>query len=945
MKNKKELIINIVFCFLAFFIPLLLSCITFANNGFHPFVNNGKTVMMIDMAGQYISFFRYYKAVLSGNGDLLYTLGKTFGGDMMSIFTYYLASPFNLLLLFFNEESLTVGLLFITILKLSTSGLTCYLFLRNEVKNNIYALLFSISYALCSYAFVYHFDIMWLDGMYLLPVIALGIKKIINKKSPLLYVVSLCLTLMCSWYIGFMSCMFSVIFFISETIKKYNFKSRKEIINICIHFAISSILGGLLSSFVWASALTHLSGTKGNTNIISNVLNNVGKFYNFFDVFKFSFSGNFNDMSHITTYGINIYVGAISAIFCLIYFINDSIPLKKRLSSLCVILIYLLAFSNIGIDILFHGGAQPTWFPFRYSFIFSFYIVYLGCISMNHIKELHPVRLLIPLVFIIVFILVTINTESHVYEYQSYIYILIVFATALCIILLKKYPLSNQISLSFLFLIQCSTLLINANNNIETLNRVTGGYVSQEVYLKDEEVKRTINNIKANDTSLYRLEKTFKREGTYNAANNDAMYYQYNGLSHFSSNEKRDVMEYMARLGFHYNHFWEDYSSGSTLSINSFLGVKYILTHKKENCTPWSTSLDTTALNTFVDYLNVDKDLSSESINVYENPYALSLFNVVNRPYVYENGTHQSFTSEGTYVDFIDENGNHIQGNYWYDLFEFQNEIFKSMVNITDENGEAKKIFNKIELDEFTSNLREGYIEDSYLERKIYKNIRSGDQTTFKITTKSNYPCYYHFKNHFYYQDYLSGKFNLMINSCPIQAYNYHVSGINGLPIKDGQQKISLIFKNDFGSYSIMEQFYYEDLDVLKEYVNAIKSQNVKINSFSSSKYSLSVDVKKDNQALLLTLPYEENFKITIDGNEVDHYKAYHIFTAVDVDKGQHNIEIQYIDKGYKIGLGLSFISIIFSMLYCVYYDVVDKKINKILKINKSSYLDSFVCN
>ena len=120
-------------------------------------------------------------------------------------------------------------------------------------------------------------------------------------------------------------------------------------------------------------------------------------------------------------------------------------------------------------------------------------------------------------------------------------------------------------------------MYLNSNNTIEKL---ADRYLKIDTYNKDESLSEIINNIKKQDSSLFRLEKTFMREGSYNNANNDSMYYGYNGLSHYSSNEKKNVQEYLSRIGFHYNGFWNNYGSGSTLSINSLLGVKYILNSK-----------------------------------------------------------------------------------------------------------------------------------------------------------------------------------------------------------------------------------------------------------------------------------------------------------------------------------------------------------------------------
>lgn len=77
---KKEDISRITFTalpfVLAFFIPFILAIILFSKHGYYPFSADGHSLAMVDLRGQYIAFFRYYKTILDGDNTILYTLGK-----------------------------------------------------------------------------------------------------------------------------------------------------------------------------------------------------------------------------------------------------------------------------------------------------------------------------------------------------------------------------------------------------------------------------------------------------------------------------------------------------------------------------------------------------------------------------------------------------------------------------------------------------------------------------------------------------------------------------------------------------------------------------------------------------------------------------------------------------------------------------------------------------
>src|SRR5699024_8595867 len=155
------------------------------------------TMLTVDLGQQYIDFFSMYKETLTHSPEMLfYSFEKAIGGEMIGLWAYYLLSPFNLIFLFFKESDLALAVTLITYLKLMSAS-TAFMFLirRKYQLESIPAILFSQSYTFMSYSMVYLLNIMWLDGLVLLPLIVLGLDHIVNKKSNKLFIFSLALLL------------------------------------------------------------------------------------------------------------------------------------------------------------------------------------------------------------------------------------------------------------------------------------------------------------------------------------------------------------------------------------------------------------------------------------------------------------------------------------------------------------------------------------------------------------------------------------------------------------------------------------------------------------------------------------------------------------------------------------------------------------------------------
>ena len=129
---------------------------------------------------------------------------------------------------------------------------------------------------------VYLSHIMWLDGVILLPIVALGIHRIIDKKRPLCYIISLFFALVTNYYIGYMLCIFTVLYFLYCVLRSLPTESKlKYFWNKARTYIVSSLIAGGLSAVVLLPTFMALSGGKsGGTKNLSFALNG-----SFLDIF------------------------------------------------------------------------------------------------------------------------------------------------------------------------------------------------------------------------------------------------------------------------------------------------------------------------------------------------------------------------------------------------------------------------------------------------------------------------------------------------------------------------------------------------------------------------------------------------------------------------------------------------------------------------------------
>ena len=915
-KNKVELIKEIVTLSLAFLMPFIALIILFSANQIALFSYSNKTIISLDMQSQYICYLRDFRNTLLNGGSLVYSTEKVFGGDYLSIYTFYLSSPFNYLVVFFKEEALPLFFAWTSILKMSLAGLFFYLLLRfDNNKFDYYKLIFAFGYSFISYSFVYMSNFMWLDGVMILPLVILGVRFLEEKKHYWLYPIALAYAVITSWYIGFMIGMFVGLFFIYRFFVSFN-KENKEFLKFLIRFIIFTIVGILIASICWITALFHLSGTKANVDLPPS------EFFNLSMVLSGFMENSYSSMNQISRNQdfITMFVGVVPLVFFVIFFFDKRFSLKERLILLGFFLFYFICSLSRVMTALLHGGKEPTWFPGRYSFVIGFLVCYIASKSFEDAHKFNPFMYAIPLVVGVIAVIIVLTTKNSeaIDTYPLSGASLILYLATIFIgfsVSFFNQRIADKEPTSFISKVIPYALL--SLIIVEVASSYRGGdqafYVnryslqSYSKYLEDDKYTSSFNKIKSYDqetygSSFYRMEATFNRPGNYNLVDNNPMFYSYNGLSNFSSSSKKNVESYMRKIGFHYNYYFCKYDSGSTYAINSLLGVKYLLEDKyeNENIHPYFLDSDT------FEKLSIE---DTNKVEYYYNPNALSV----------------GFSADPTSSYFINEGNksNTTDNVYWFDHFEYQNEIFKTIV------GDINKdIFNPLELITFESTIS---YDTNEFGVKILKNIKRGDSIymEYRLPVEGyDMPLYFGEKSN-YEQAYFYVDNQRMMNN----TY-WHNGIVSFADTTSHVHRVRVSFNEDRDSFEFRPEMYYEDINVTKEYLNSLKSQEFVLekvqNTFASKRFIGHIDVTNNNKDLIFTLPNQEGMKVYIDGKKQEVQTKLNVFTGVslkDISTGTHKVEIRYQDTALIVAFPITIISLLGVVPLVMFYSKLEDKV------------------
>ena len=819
------------------------------------------SVLVADMRYQFVDYIGYMKSVFFGNNDMFYTFSKTFGGDMMGFASYYLFNPFFLILLPFPNDMLPVGIVIMLIITSGFMGLNFHLMLRAIWGNRFSSVIFSTAYAMMGFNMAYINCIHYFFSIMMLPIIILGLFRIMTGRRPNIIYIG-------SVALSVISCYYIGYMILIFTAAFFICMLASDTIEYKdnkdrIKNAWTVFYSTILGIGISSfSLLSVLFSLEGQKKAIFKGLM-FDRTFSIIEFFSGLYTGSFR--GNISDGLPVIYSGVITVLFVFFYFFNKTIKLRQKICALILFVFLIVGYWIDAFNVMWHGFAHPIGFPYRNSFLFSFLMLFVGYSGFVHIKEGFKKKNanIIVVIFIVysAFLYLTGN------KYAGPKSILITYLTlAAALILIVAMNEKNRYvipAVAGLFVLQFADSLYNGSVSLDAY--------FEDKYSREESIdeykdyidstQKLVDYVNAQDSSFFRMDKLFRR------SNNDPLMFAYNGLSHYSSCETDQVKTFMGRMGFRNNESWAFYGDASTGFADCFMGLKYLLSPFDETSKPYKSIY------------------SQDERYIYCNPYALSLGFGMDESVKYANMKEKDpFKLQ-----------NDIAGRFSQTNYQIYRPVKISEIRLNNV-SEERNIYTKIDPEQ------EGSIE-------YILSITSDDF----IYMYADAP---HIQNT-----------NLYINGDEKGNYfsQYDWSIREGGYYKPGEL-VSIKFTVEDDSLEIDDiYFYYESKQVLKAWYRDAVSSSCNVTKISSSHLKADVDVSETNDYIVFSIPYEEDWKIKIDGEKVKPFKVMDALLAVKISDGKHEIDLRYIPAGIKVGLPVSVISILIALITLI----VNRKNNK----------------
>ena len=960
----------------SFLIPALLTLIAYALFGVYPF--GERSVLTLDLNGQYVYYFENIRDAFWSGRNPLYSWARNLSGGYQGVIGYYLASPFTFIVILLPRKMIVESLMIMQLCKVGACGASFCVYAQ-KAKNvkPIPSVLFATMYALMAFVAIQLIDPMWVDGPIFLPLIILGLEYLVDDGRKINYIIPLAIMFIANFYIGFMVAIFVAIYFVYYlffgTKRKFDLTGYAKVIGrmflatgvvlLCSYIMIMPVYKALaLGKFDFSEPDYSLRTMFNPLELIATVLPN--QYY----------SVNVDEGTRM--YGRpEIYCGVLSFILVPLYFFNKNIKRNRKIGYGLVLFILFFSMWIKPFNMMWHGGQDPNWLPYRYSFLVSFVLVSMAAESFSNLEG-YKMKIGLPagvfsvfavLVFIFESIIPSLNYNEERYQYPAKMpytttetingesvkhlwlgtltFGLVLAAIYLCFLYIysnaKKKSSRNYIALAMAVFV----LFEAGYNTYDTILKIDKEvyYSSKKSYAAIMDAPNVANQLKEYDDGFYRTEKTFFRNV------NDNQAYGFKGLSHSSSVMNTRIINFIETLGYSTKSYETRYD-GNTPLADSLLGIKYVLNDPARNNADGKSLLSPYYNQVYTS--TYQNDNGEASLEVYENPDALPIGFMAN--------------SDILKLSFLGNDN----------PFNSMNNFLSAMTgNTPDYSGvlEPKAYFKRID-ENPEIELNECW-ESNYNGQHCYNaNAGAGDPTVrIHVTSQSDDALYMFLKSDNpkkcnmwvgvkdpadgIYKGRHTGTEAFDGYGQYYDGYDYSIVNLGSFaPGTEIEIRLTILQQDKTGNneYVMVKdfQFYHFDYNAFHEDIEQLKQSpwNLDLSKTKDDYLVGEVDAKA-GQILYTSIPYEPGWTIKVDGKKVEErfediindagtsvmvndtdgkdgeVVILNALIGLRLPEGHHTVSMKYSPPGFRTGC----VFLVFGIAAIVLLFIYDRKNNMIM--------------
>lgn len=905
LKDKKTEKNNLKkYCFISGILAAVIMIFTYLVHSQSLFFGDA-TVLRMDLYHQYGPLYaELYDRIVNGY-SLIYSWTSGLGGAFLGNLFNYCCSPFAFIILLFGHKNMPEAIAVMILLKAVFSSVSFTYYLNKSLKRTHKAsIAFGLLYAFCSFFVAYSWNIMWMDAMSVFPLVILGIEQIIENRKPFLFIFALTYTMITNYYMAYMVCVLSVLYFIFYYFGRYSFKSsvkeetaepakkeetdaaakpsaddaapvkKKKNRTKLIHrrfllaglmFAGSGILCFMLSAFSLLPVAYCLQASSATSSAHNVFPEQIKIYFNFFDFIANHFpSVEPTIRSSGENVLPNVYCGVITLLLIPFYFMSEKISGRKKIMAVVFIGVFYVSFSVNSLNFMWHGFHFPNDLPYRFSFAYSFLLLRLAYEALLHIREFSKRQYVAVGIALVLFAVFVDKIGSKNVDRYAAMLAMIFGIVYVVIYGMNRSPRYNSRSVASLLIFAVVLELCFANSSHFVMQQ------SKKNYTGDYDAYQSIRaSVEANETELF-----YRTELSHLRARMDPCWYGYNGVSTFSSMAYEKTSETMNKLGLFGNNINSYTYNPQTPVFNSMFSLRYIYDNSKF-----------LSNGEYYTYLG-----EAENFRAFRYEYFLPL----------------AFTVSAGVKDWDLSSSN---------PFDVQNDLFAKAAG-------SKDVLKKVNATDYTlENLQDISLDfmneaDVFSVNKLNSTAKAKLKLFIEAQEDGNYYVYAG-----------SSKLESMHVTANSFNYNFGSSGIDPLildvgPLKKGDQ-ITVEYNIDSSSAFANITFCAARIDTaaFKRGYNQLKRGAIQLTTFSDTEFTGNVSVKNKNSFLFTSIPYDESWEILVDGTALAFASEKDLengttdgkiipvgnsFLGFDLAQGEHTLEFRYRPRGLVRGLELT---------------------------------------
>ena len=924
---------------LAFGVPTGLMLIVMFVTSVAPF--GEQTMLYSDMYHQYYPFFVEFRSALRSGESLLWNWSVGMGMDYLGLIAYYLGSPLNLLSVLVPEAWLLDYFSLLMPIKIGlASGFFAIMLKKLYGKEDLSLTLFGSFYGMCAWALGYQWNIMWLDTFALLPLLMLGTVLLLRDRKYILYTLTLFLSIFANYYVGFFVCIFVLLFFICYEICR--FRGIVRLVCDLARIGVFTVLAIGMTAILELPALAALQDTYSSVNkfpegfavnIVSGphvdaakkaweafkIAKEAGQsnFGLWWDAVKASFPPVMDGMAQVAgqigggqelTYidGMpNLYCGVLPVALGFLFLMAKNVKLRDKICSVCLLLLLMVSIIFRQLDYIWHGFHFTNQIPYRFTFLFSFVLLYMGYRAWLERENFRLWQVLLAGVLATGIFLADKNkwTDS-VYLVTNFAF-LGLYLVAVCYGTFRlqsaqkaqeeaedtdAVPASKAGLLATLtdWIPERATrqrqsalivaVVLVAELVLNVVNFTANFSIANYDYPKGEEDAQSMfEYLREREEAL----EFFRTEVTHAQTLNDGALNGYNGISTFTSSANVRTTEFMEAMGYAGRNNWNRYCwEESSPVANLFLNLRYMVERDK-------TPKDGTYFETLHSY---------HDITLMKNNAYLPL----------------GFLAEEALAE-VDFNAS--------SAFVLQNRMFKAAT------GLKSNVWTMITSEYFEVTAGSG-VELKLVNTTGFTSFKSGTRDT-KLTYTYDIQ-----KEGFMCLDltlYANKKFSVWHNGIKLYSESYSLPMTMAVcDVKPGDvvEVIVECAANtesavQIKAYMLNDRLFWQGYEILKastleltEFSNTYISGVIQCNRDGLLYTSVPQcgndrterEILPDGTVVDATTSPEGNWSVYVDGVKAEHVLVGNSMIAVKLTKGTHVVELRYENKAFEYGRTISFV-------------------------------------